>query len=155
MLKVMSVESVIPSNHLILCHPLLLLPSVSPNIRVFSNESVFPIRRPKYWRVSFSISPSSEYSGLISFRIVWYDLLGSPRESQESSPIPQFDCINSLALSLPYGPTLTSIHDFWKKTLTSLYGPLLAKWCLCFLIRCLDTAGNVPFLKSHFKLNMK
>ena len=73
LLKLMFIESVIPSNHLILCHPLLLPPSTFPSIRVFSNESVLHIRWPKYW--SFSISPSSEYSGLISFRIDWLDLL--------------------------------------------------------------------------------
>ena len=75
LLKLMSIESVMPSNHLILCHPLLLLPSVFPSIRVFSNESVLHIRWPKYWSFSFSISPSSEYSGLISFRMDWLDLL--------------------------------------------------------------------------------
>ena len=75
LLKVMSFESVMPSNHLILCHPLLLLPSIFPNIRVFSSESVLCIRWPKYWSFSFSISPSNEYSGLISFRIDWFDLL--------------------------------------------------------------------------------
>ena len=71
--KPMSIESVMPSNHLILCHPLLLLPSIFPSIRVFPNESALRIRWPKYW--NFSISPSNEYSGLISFRIVWFDLL--------------------------------------------------------------------------------
>ena len=71
----MSIESVMPSDHLILCHPLLLLPSIFPNIRVFSNESVPCIRWPKYWSFSFSISPSNEYSVLISFRIDWFDLL--------------------------------------------------------------------------------
>ena len=71
----MSIESVMPSNHLVLCHPLLLLPSIFPRIRVFSNESVLPVRWPKYWSFSFSISPSNEYSGLISFRIDWSDLL--------------------------------------------------------------------------------
>ena len=71
----MSIESVMPSNHLILCHPLLLLPSIFPSIRVFSNESVLCIGWPKYWSFSFSISPSIEYSGLISFRINWFDLL--------------------------------------------------------------------------------
>ena len=75
LLKLMSVESVMPSNHLILCHPLLLLPSISPSIRVFSKESVLCIRWPKDWSFSFSISPSNEYSGLISFRIDWMDLL--------------------------------------------------------------------------------
>jgi len=75
LLKFMSIESVMPSNHLILCCPLLLLPSIFPSIRVFSNESVLCIRWPKYWSFSFSISPSSEYSGLISFRMDWLDLL--------------------------------------------------------------------------------
>ena len=75
MLKLMSIESLMPSNHLILCCPLLLLPSVLPSIRVFSSESVLRIRWPKYWSFSFSISPSNEYSGLISFRIDWFDLL--------------------------------------------------------------------------------
>ena len=74
LLKLMLPESVMPSNHLILCHP-LLPPSIFPRIRVFSNESVLPIRWPKYWRFSFSISPSNEYSGLISFTIDWLDLL--------------------------------------------------------------------------------
>ena len=71
----MSIESVMPSNHLILCHPLLLWPSVFPSIRVFSNESALRIRWPKYWSLSFNISPSNEYSGLISFRMDWLDLL--------------------------------------------------------------------------------
>ena len=71
----MSIESVMPSNHLILCHPLLLLPSIFPSIRVFSSESALRIRWPEYWSFSFSISPSKEYSGLISFRIHWFDLL--------------------------------------------------------------------------------
>ena len=75
LLKLMSIESVMPSNHLILCHPLLLLPSIFPSIRVFSNESVLRIRWPKYWSFSFSIIPSNEYSGLISFRMDWLDLL--------------------------------------------------------------------------------
>ena len=75
LLKLMSIESVKPTNHLILCHPLLLLPSIFPSIRVFSNESVLCIRQPKYWSFSYSISPSNEYSGLISFRMDWLDLL--------------------------------------------------------------------------------
>ena len=75
LLKFMSIESVMPSNHLILCHPLLILPSIFPSIRIFSSESVFHIRWPKYWSFSFSISPSNEYPGLISFRIDWLDLL--------------------------------------------------------------------------------
>ena len=74
LLKLMSIESVMPSNHLILCHPLLLLPSIFPSIRAFSNESVLSIRWPKYWNFSFSINPSNEYSGLISFRMDWLEL---------------------------------------------------------------------------------
>ena len=85
LLRLMSIRLVMPSNHLILCHPLLLLPSIFPNIRVFSNESVLLIRWPKYWSFSFSISPSSEYSGLIFFRIDWFDLLTPFREMVISS----------------------------------------------------------------------
>ena len=76
LLKLMSIQSVMPSNHLICCHPLLILPSIFPSIRVFSNESVLPSRWPKYWSFRFSISPSNEYSELISFRMDWLDLLG-------------------------------------------------------------------------------
>ena len=83
--KLMSIESVMPSKHLILCHPLLLLPSIFPSIRVFSNESVLQIRWPKYWSFSFSNSPSNEYSGLISFRIDWFDLFAVQRTLQHHS----------------------------------------------------------------------
>ena len=110
--KLMSIESVMPSNHLILCHPLLLPPSIFPSIRVFSNESVLHIRWPKYWSFSFSISPSNEYSGLISFRIDWLDLL-AVQGTLQPSPTPQFKSINSL-VSFLYGPPLISIHDRWK-----------------------------------------
>ena len=79
LLKLMSIESLMPSNHLILCHPLLFLPSISPSIRVFSTESVLHIRWPKPWSFSFSISPSNEHPGLISFRIDWFDLLADQR----------------------------------------------------------------------------
>ena len=96
-----------PSNHLILCRPLLLLPSVLPSIRVFSNESVLCIRWPEYWSFSFSISSSNEYSGLISFRMDWMDLL-AVQGTLKSSPTPQFKSINSLVLSFLYSPTLTS-----------------------------------------------
>ena len=104
-LKLMSIESVMPSNHLILCRPLLFLPSIFPSIRVFSNESVLRIRWPKYWSFSFNINPSNEYSrdGLVGSPC-------SPKDSQESFPTTQFKSINSLALSFLYGPTLTSIH---------------------------------------------
>ena len=113
-LKLMSITSVMPSNHLILYLPLFLPPSIFPSIRVFSSESVLHIRWPKYWSFSFSISPSNEYSGLISFRMDWLDLLLQFMDSQESSPTPQFKSINSLALSLFNSPALTSIHDYWE-----------------------------------------
>ena len=105
LLKLMSIESVMPSNHLILCHPLLLLPSIFPSIRVFSTESVLPIRWPKYWSFSFSISPSSEYSGLISFRIDWLDLLavqGTLKSLLQHQ--------NSKASALPCSASLSSSH---------------------------------------------
>ena len=118
LLKLMSIESVMPSNHLFLCHPLLLPPSIFPSIRVFSSESALRIRWPKYWSFSFNISPSNEHSGLISFRMDWLELLavqGTLKSLlQESSPKPQFKSINSLVLSFLYSPTLTSIHDYWK-----------------------------------------
>ena len=96
------------------CHPHLCLPSIFPSIRVFSNESALCIRWPKYWSFSFSISPSNDYSGLLSFSMDWFYLLESPTDSRESSPTPQFKSINSLALSFLYDPNLTSIHDYWK-----------------------------------------
>ena len=114
LLKLMSIESAMPSNHLMLCCSFLLLPSIFPSIRVFSNESVLQIRWPKYWSFSFSISPSNEYSGLISFRIDWFDLLAVKEtlkgllqhHSSKASILP--------VLSFLYSPTLTSIHDYWK-----------------------------------------
>ena len=111
LLKLMSIESVMPSNHLILCHPLLLLPSNFSSIRVFSNESFLPIRWPKYWSFSFSISPSKKHSGLISFRIDWFDLLAVQGTLKGFL---QFKSIHSSVLSFLYGPTLTPIHDYWK-----------------------------------------
>ena len=113
LLKLMSIESVMPSNCLILCHLHLLPPSMFPSIRVFSNESVLHIRWPKYWRFSFKISPPNEYSGLISFSMDWLDLhvvQGTLKSLLQS----QFKSINSSALSFVYSPTLTSIHDYWK-----------------------------------------
>ena len=128
----MSIELVMPSNPLSLCHPLLLLPSIFPSIRVFSNESAFCIRGPKYWSFSLNISPSNEHPRLISFRMDWLDLIGvqgtlytireaslvtnyrNDPDSQESSPTPQFKSTNSSALNFFYSPTLTSIHDHWK-----------------------------------------
>ena len=108
-IREVSIESVMTSNHLILCRPLLLLPSVFSSIRVFSSESVLHIRWPKYGSFNLSISPSNEFSGLISFRIDWFDLLavqGTLKSLLKS--------INISMLSLLYGPALTSIHDYWK-----------------------------------------
>ena len=115
LLKLISIELVMSSNHLMLCRPLLFLPSIFPSIRVFSSESVLCIRWPKYWSFSFSISPSNEYSGLISFTIDWLDLLAVQgtlknllqHHSSKAS-------INSSALSFLHVPTLISIHDYWK-----------------------------------------
>ena len=113
LLKLMSIESVMPSNHLILCCP-HLLPSIFPSIKVFSNELVLCIRWPKYWSFSFSIGPSNEYPGLICFRMDWLDLLAVYGALKESSPTSQFKSINSSVLSFLYSPTLTSMHDYWK-----------------------------------------
>ena len=110
--KLMSVELVMPSNHLILCLP-LLLPSIFPSNRMFSSESALHIRWPQHWSCSFSISLSNEYSGLISFRIDWFDL-HAVQGTLKSSPTLQFESINSLAISLLYGPVLTSVCDYWK-----------------------------------------
>ena len=112
LLKLMSIESVRPSNHLILCHPLFFLPLIFPSIGVFSNESALYIRWPKYW--SFSISPSNEYSRLISFRIDLFDLLavqGTLKSlfQHRSSKAPLLQ-----RSSFPYGPPPTSIPDYWK-----------------------------------------
>ena len=112
LLKLTSIELVMPSNHFILSHPLLFLLSIFPSIWVFSNELTLHIRWPKYWSFSFSISPSREYSGLISFRIDSFDLLAV--QETLKSHLQQFKSINSSALSFLYSPTLTSIHDYWK-----------------------------------------
>ena len=104
LLKLMSIESVMPSN-------LLLLPSIFPSIRVFSNESALHIRWPNYWSFSFSISLSNESSGLISFRIDWFDLFAVQGTLKN---LLHYESVSSLALSLLYGPTLTSVHDYWK-----------------------------------------
>ena len=106
LLKLMSIESVMPSNHLIICHPLLFPSSIFPSIRVFSNESVLPIRWPKYWSFSFNISPSNEYSGLISFRMDW--------QSKRLSRVFSNTTVQKHQFFSPqlYSPTLISIHDF-------------------------------------------
>jgi len=108
--KPMSIESVMPCNHLILCRPLLLLLSIFPSIRVFSNESALCIRWPKYWSFSFNSSRSSEHPSLISFRMNWLDLLAV----QETLKSLLQKSINSSVLSFLQSPTLTSIYDYWK-----------------------------------------
>ena len=114
LLRLMSIELVMPSNHLILCDPLLLPPLIFPNIRVFSNESALHIRWPKYWSFSFSISPSNEHPGLISFRVDWLDLL-AVQGTLES--LLQYHSSKASILwcsAFFYSLTLTSIHDYWK-----------------------------------------
>ena len=110
LLKLMSIESMMPSNLVILCCPLLFLPSIFPSIRVFSNESVLLIRWPKHWTFSFSISPSNEYSGLSSFRMDLLAVQGTLRSHLQYLSW----SISSSLLSFLYSPTLTSIQDYWK-----------------------------------------
>ena len=114
LLKLMFNKSVMPSNHLILCLLLLLLPSIFPSIRVFSIELALSVMWPKDWSFSFSISPSNEYSGLISFRIAWLDLL-AVKGTLKNLLQHQFKSISCLVLSFLYSPTLTCVHDHWKK----------------------------------------
>ena len=113
LLKLRSIESVMPSNHLILCHPLLLPPSIFPSNRVFSSESVLHVRWPKYWSFSFSISPFNEYSGLTSLRIDWLDLLAV---QQPLKSLLQHHSLKASILqrSAFFIVQLTSIHDYWK-----------------------------------------
>ena len=112
--KLMSIELVIPPNHLILCRPLLLLPSIFPNIRVFSNESALCIRWPKYWSFSFNINPSNEHPGPISLRMYWLDLLAV--QGTRKSLLQHHSSKASILLcsALFIVPTLTSVHDHWK-----------------------------------------
>ena len=141
--KLMSIKSVMPSSHLILCCPLLLPPSIFPSIRVFSNESVIHIRWPKYWCFSFTISPSNEYSGLISFRMDWLDLLESKGLSRvlSNTTVQKHQFFGTQVL---YGPSLISIHDYHGKTialtrrtfagkLTSLLFNMLSRLVITFL----------------------
>ena len=128
LLKLTSIVLVMPANHLILCHPLLLPPSTFPSIRVFSSESILRIRWPNYWSFSFSICPSNEYSGLISFRIDWFDILAA-QGTLKSLLQTQLEIISSLAFSLLYGPTFTFIQDYWKNhsfDYTGLFGKVMS-----------------------------
>ena len=141
-LKLTAIESVMPSNHLILCHPLLLLPSIFPSIRVFSNKSNLGIRWPKYWSFSFSISPTNEYSGLISFRIDWFDLLAvqgtlkSLLQHHSSKPsILQHSAIFIVQLSHPYmttGKTIALTRRTAVSKVTSLLLNMLSGLVITF-----------------------
>ena len=122
-------------DHLILCYPFLLLPSIFPRIRVFSSESTLHIKWPKYWSFSLSISPSSEYSRLISLRIDGFDLL-AVQGTLKSLLQHHNSNINSLAQSFLYGPILASVHDYWKNH-SFVYIELCQQSYLCFLIHCL------------------
>ena len=145
LLKLMSSESVMPSNHLILCPPLLLPPSIFPSIRVFSNESFLHIRWPKYWSFSFSISPSSEYSGLISFRVDWLDLLAVQgtlksllQHHSSKTSILQCSAFFIVQLSHPYittGKTLALTRWTFVGKVTSLLFNMLSRLVITFLPR--------------------
>ena len=132
LLKLMSIESVMPSSHLIPCHPLLLPPSIFPSIRVFSTESVLRIRWPEYWSFSFSISPSNEYSGPISFRMDWFDLLavqGTLKSLlQHHSSKHQFFVVSFL-----YSPTLMAIHDLHavSSIINTVTGIVIQRQIIC------------------------
>ena len=141
----MSIESVMPSNHLILCHSLLLLPSVFPSIRVFSNESALRIRWPKYWSFSFSISPSSEHPGLISFRMDWLDLLAVQgtlksllQHHNSKASILQHSAFFIVQLSHPYmttGKTIAWTRQTFVDKLMSLLFNMLSRLVITFLPR--------------------
>ena len=147
--KLMSSEVVIPSNHFILCCPLLVLPSIFPSIRVFSNESALRIRWPKYWSFSFSISPSNEYSGLISFRIGWFDLLtvqGTLKIllQNHSSKASVLWCSDFFMIQLSHlYMTTEKNHSFVHME------HLSAKQYLCFLVCCLDLS-KLSFQEASF-----
>ena len=145
LLKLMSIESVMPSNHLILCHPLLLPPSVFPSIKVFSSESVLHIRWPKYWSFSFSIRPSSEYSGLISFRMDWLDLLAIQgtlksllQHHSSKASIPWHSAFFIIQLSHPYmttGKTIALTRQTFVGKVMSLLFNTLSRFVIAFLLR--------------------
>ena len=150
-------ESMVPSNHFILCRLLLLLPSIPFSIRVFSNELVLCIRWPEYWSFSFSISPSNEYSGLISFRIDCFDL--AVQENLKSLLLRVFSCsqfesINSSGLSLLYGPIPISIHDYWKTIALTICQPAAAaaKLLQSCLTLCDPMNCSMPGLPVHHQL---
>ena len=112
LIKLISIEAEMLSNHLILCHPFLLLPSIFPSTNIFSNESVIHIKRPMYWSFSFSISPSNEYSGLLSFKINWFDIL-AVQETLKSLLQHHLSKVSSSSVFSLFGSTFTSIHDYF------------------------------------------
>ena len=145
LLKLMSIESVMPSNHLILCHPLLLLSSIFPSFRVFFNESVLCIRWPKYWGFSFSISPSNEHSGLISFRIAWFDLFAVQgtlksllQHHSSKGSVLQCSVLFMVQLSHPYtatGKTIALTRQTFVNKVMSLLVNMLSRLVIAFLPR--------------------
>ena len=151
----MSFELVMPSNHLILCCPLFLLPSIFPSISVFSNESVLHIRWPKYW--SYSISPSSEYLGLISFRIDWFDLFVVQGTLKSLFPTPQFQSINSRLLA-PL-PTLLPSPETWRKGATEISKLIIITWAFWWpssfqelTQSCLIRTKDIPIIQKIAKV---
>ena len=150
LLKLMSIKSVIPSNHLILCRPVFLLPSIFPNIRVFSNESALLYQVTII--LEFQLQHQS-FQWIFRTNILSDGLVGSPcspRDSQESSPTPQFKSINSLPLSLLCDPTFTSVHDYWKSHSFDNMDVCQQTWFLCFLIYCLG--WSYLFLQGASKI---
>ena len=149
LLKLTSIESVMPSNHLILCCPLLLLPSIFPSIRVFSNESALHIRGPKYWSFSFNISPSNEYSELISFKIDWLDLLAVQgtlknllQHYSSKTSILQRSAFFTVQLSHPYkntGKTIALTRQTFVSKVMSLLFNMLSRLVITFLPRVRST----------------
>ena len=168
LLKLMSIESVMPSNHLFLCRPLLLLPSIFPSFGVFSNESVLHIRWPKYWSFSFSISPSNEYSGLISFRMDWLDLLAVQgtlksllQHHSSKASIHRRSAFFVVQLSHPYmttGKTIALTRRTFGGKVMSLLLNMLSRSVITFLIRgkpllisCLQSPSAVIFEPPKIK----
>ena len=163
LLKLMSIDSVMPSNHLILFHNLLILPSIFPSIRVFSNESVLRIRRPKYLSFSFSISPSNEYSGLISFKMYWLDLLTVQgtlksllQHHSSKASILQHSAFFIAQLSHPYMTTVKTIAltrwTFNSKVMSLLFN-MLSSFVIAFLPRGKHLL--ISWLKSLFAVILK
>ena len=163
LLKLMSIEWVMPSNHLILCHPLLHPPSIFPSIRVFSNESVIGIRWPKYWRFSFSISPSNDYSGLISFRIDWFDLLavqgtlkGLLQHHSSKASILWHSAFFIVQLSHPYmtiGKTIALTRWIFVGKVMSLFCNILSRLIIAFIPRSKHLL--ISWLQSPSAVNLE